>query len=688
MSDSSLFAELKKRKVVQVAAIYGVVAWGVTEIIVTVAEQLFLPPWVSTLAVIAFVVGFPIAMFLSWTFDITPDGIQRTTVTSRKGRASIIGAVALLVVCTAGLFALIKPSEQSQQFADTMPNSVAVLPFDNVGGNTDDEYLIAGLGDELRDQLSRVSGLRIAARSSSVAAQKQVLDAMSTSEKLGVAMLVEGSVRRRGNNLVVSVQLVEGDSGLVLWNETFSRTPRELLSVQQSIADQIVRQVLPGAGSPSPPPSTRSASANELMLLARYYEQEVREQPAVDVETLSKAIDLYRQASEIDPESALAQSRLAGALMYAGDFAGAEAPIFRAMTLNSELSEVQNTLGKYYWSRGIPGAGAAYKRAVELNPNNADALGDYAYWHWMQGNQEDPTRLYARALALDPLSLSRFADLGNCYAHLGFTAEALDIADRVQAMFDSAASYRLIARLMELTGQLDQSIAWTIKARDLEPDNPDHVFALAELYAEIGDFDTALLLEPEPSIGLLYKMRRYQEIIDVGEYRMIEEPDDLELRYLLAYSYLVLGKAEAAIYVLSTTGLPDTVKPEARLASDVEAFVTLIEALDAVGQTAMASEEATWWELRAHTDNDNWWILIYRACPLAVNGFNEEALDLVVRVADSPRLPWESHIRDMRCFQRFADNPRYQDMLEKVEMRRNALREQLPATLAKHGVSL
>ena len=216
-----------------------------------------------------------------------------------------------------------------------------------------------------------------------------------------------------------------------------------------------------------------------------------REQPAVDVETLSKAIDLYRQASEIDPESALAQSRLAGALMYAGDFAGAEAPIFRAMTLNSELSEVQNTLGKYYWSRGIPGAGAAYKRAVELNPNNADALGDYAYWHWMQGNQEDPTRLYARALALDPLSLSRFADLGNCYAHLGFTAEALDIADRVQAMFDSAASYRLIARLMELTGQLDQSIAWTIKARDLEPDNPDHVFALAELYAEIGDFENA-----------------------------------------------------------------------------------------------------------------------------------------------------------------------------------------------------
>jgi len=138
MSDYSLFAELKKRKVVQVAAIYGVVAWGVTEIVVTIVEQLFLPTWVSTLAVIAFVVGFPIAMFLSWTFDITPDGIQRTSITSRRGKASIIGAVSLLIVCTAGLFVLIKPSTQGPQFADAIPNSIAVLPFENVGGNADD----------------------------------------------------------------------------------------------------------------------------------------------------------------------------------------------------------------------------------------------------------------------------------------------------------------------------------------------------------------------------------------------------------------------------------------------------------------------------------------------------------------------------------------------------------------------
>ena len=107
MSRKSFFAELRERKVVQVAAIYGAVAWGATEVVVTLVQQLFLPQWVSTLAVIGFVVGFPVAMFLAWTFDITPDGIERTSVGSRRARVSIAGAALLLIAGTAGLFMLI-----------------------------------------------------------------------------------------------------------------------------------------------------------------------------------------------------------------------------------------------------------------------------------------------------------------------------------------------------------------------------------------------------------------------------------------------------------------------------------------------------------------------------------------------------------------------------------------------------
>ena len=214
MSAGSFFSELRRRKVVQAAAIYGAVAWGVTEVVVTVVEQLFLPQWVATLAVIFFVVGFPIAMFLSWTFDVTADGIRRTDVTSRRGAASIGFSMALLLAGTAGLFFLIKPGLDSRappgNVATVSPNSVAVMPFDFSGPNPDDSYLGPGLSDELRDQLGRVDGLRVAARSSSIVAVQEGADAKATALKLGVAHLLEGNMRRRGNVLRVSVQLIDG----------------------------------------------------------------------------------------------------------------------------------------------------------------------------------------------------------------------------------------------------------------------------------------------------------------------------------------------------------------------------------------------------------------------------------------------------------------------------------------------
>ncbi|MDH3439964.1 MAG: hypothetical protein OEM63_04365, partial [Gammaproteobacteria bacterium] len=113
MANRSLFSELRERKVVQVAAIYVAVAWGTTEIVVTVVEQLFLPQWVSTLAVIFFVVGFPIAVFLAWIFELTPEGIRRAEISSGRGKASIALSMLLLIAGTTGLFFLIKPTLDS-----------------------------------------------------------------------------------------------------------------------------------------------------------------------------------------------------------------------------------------------------------------------------------------------------------------------------------------------------------------------------------------------------------------------------------------------------------------------------------------------------------------------------------------------------------------------------------------------
>jgi TolB-like protein/tetratricopeptide (TPR) repeat protein len=686
----SFFAELQKRKVVQVAAIYGAVAWGVTEIVVTVVEQLFLPQWVSTLAVIGFVVGFPVAMFLSWTFDITADGIQRTDITSRRGTASIALSMVLLVAGTAGLFLLIKPSiEGVGSRPGILPNSVAVMPFDNVSGNPDDSYLSSGLSDELRDQLGRVSGLRLAARSSSRAIRVLGGDAVSNSEKLGVAHLVEGSLRRQGNLLRVSVQLVDGASGLAMWSESFDRGPSEFLSLQQEIMENIVHQLLPDSAQAVPEPATRSATANEALLLGRYYEQQVRATQEVDARVLLKAIDHYRDAVDLDPESALAHSRLAGALMYLGDIDAAEAPIFRALSLNPNLSEVQHTLGLYYFARGMPEAYVAFKRAVALGPDNADALENYAFVRWIQGIDDGVADLYRRALEIDRQSLSRYGSFGQILGNEGKTDEVLDLVGRVEQRFKGADAYRLISLLLELTGKVDEAIAWGIRARDLEPDNQDHLGWLAELYASIGDFETARKLEPMPGIGLLFKMRRYDELIDDAEILMIEEPDDVEVRYLLAFAYNPIGQYGPAVRVLVSAGLPETTMTFPRSGVEWEGYFTLMNATFGLGDLEAAQGMAGWYiDDPTHHDNPDWWIETHKACCLAVLGRDTEALDKLEQTLRSSRVAPAYVFKDSPCFQKFADDPRHQAVVEHFSARRAELRRRLPVTLAKFGVSL
>jgi len=697
MTGGSFFAELRKRKVLQAAAIYGAVSWGVTEVVVTVTEQLFLPQWVSTLAVIGFVVGFPVAMFLSWTFDITSEGIQRTSISSRRGTASIVLSITLLITGTAGLFLLIKPSiDGTEPRPGILPNSIAVLPFEDASQDADDAYLSGGLSDELRDQLGRVAELRIAARSSSVAAVERGMDAIAASGSLQVAHLVEGSMRRRGKQLRVSVQLIEGRSGLAIWSETYERGANELLNVQQAIAEEIVRRVVPDAKNVVTAPATVDADANDLLLLAQHYEYEVRSRPEIDEDKLVKAVGLYRAATEADPTSALAFSRLARALLFLGDIKSAEGAITQAMLIDPNLSEVQNTLGETYWALDMPAAAAAFKRAVELDPYNADALANYANQLWMTIGGKAPGNpragdLYQRALDNDRLSLARYAALGSYHGRQGHAAEVRPIIEDIKVLFDSVEAYRAIDYLYELIGEVDQAIAWAIRARDLEPDNPDHILRLAGLFALLGDADTALQLEPEPSIWVLYHLRRYDELIEIAEFVMIEDPGDIDTRYLLSFAHAATGNNDQAIRILGSTGLPDSVlEDRPRSTSEVEAFETLINALlgsdipdanEAGLSLAQLQEDVPWW-------GDIGWIGLYRACNYANIGKREAALEFLAKIKQSVRLRREPELRDLYCFRDYQDEPVYQSVVKDQEARRARLREKLPATLAEFGVEL
>lgn len=678
----------------QAAAIYGAVAWGVTEVLVTVVDQLFLPQWVSTLAVIFFVVGFPVAMFLSWTFDFTTEGIRRTDIRSKRGTASILASMVLLIAGTAGLFLLIKPGLQEREEARpsapvVAANSVAVLPFSSAGVNTDEANLIEGLADELRDQLARVSGMRIAARSSSIAASEQGLDAYSMSGKLGVARIVEGNVRRQGNMLRISVQLIDGASGLTEWSQTFERGPRELLSVQQAIADAVVANVLPDVGETTTEPATRNTTANELMLLARHYETQMRQREVVDQAQLLEAVRLYREAIKADPESALAHSRLAGALMYLGDLDAAESPIFKALAIDPNLSEIQNTVGEFHFARGlVADAGKAWRRATELNPNNPEALANYAQWRWLKVDVEEARVLFRRALELDPLNLERYAALGLFLLSENFFDETRALLVRIDQLFEGAPAYRVKADLLDRLGEVDRSIAWTIRARDLEPDNPDHVWKLAEYYADIGDFETAIRLDPG-GIGILFKMRQFDDVIDAAEFAMIDQPQNLWIRAILAMSYNATGRHESAIHVLKDTGIPEAVFSGWRTYEESYAYQAMENAAYALGELEFARELARFMEVEEGGRlGYHFFVTLYHACDHAILGQDDLAREDLRRAQNGLHLVVDPYLKDVPCFERFKDDPVYLETVRYFDEFRERIRERLPATLAEFGVSL
>lgn len=698
---TQVFAELGRRRVLQAALIYAAAAWSITEILSFLIDAVpVFPDWSRALVAILFVVGFPIAMFLAWRFDLGPDGIQRIHATSKEGRLTLTAASMLLICATAGLFYLIYPrvlENANQQLAGNMSqsiapaeNTIAVLPFANASEFAGDLYISEGLGDELRDQLGHIDGLRVAARASSVIFADKTVDAAGISERLGVAKLVEGTLRRQGDKLRITVQIIDGATGFQDWSQSYDKDASDLLSIQQEIAADVVARMLPGvdSGSAVVAQATFSATANDLMLLARHAFQQVQAEPVVDIDVLQRAIDLYRQATVADAKSALAHSRLGEALLYLGDVEAAEQPIYRALALNPDLSEVQNTLGLYYWLRFLPGSGDAHLRAVELNPNNADALSAYGKWLWHQQITDDSEGYFLTAVALDPMSLTRYIDLGNFYGISGQRTKALGIARQIEARFDDAAAYLVIARIYELTGDLDEGIAWALRSQAVDPGYPDAAWMLSELYARIGDFEASAYYEPENAFNVLYWERRYEEMIEHGEELVFEQPNQIQVWYGLARAYVATGRYEQAMYVLQSHGLPQNVFVDSRRANGIEALTTLADALNASGNTELAREYATWlapmFQRLIDTGSSTaWWPHLYLACTQSLLGNDERALQLLELSVQSPGLLWHPVLLDSTCFQKYQEQPTYIDAVKTIERRQANLRERLPATLQR-----
>lgn len=602
--------------------------------------------------------------------------------------------VAALVLSVPVLLLLLDPGADRADLDPPRPvaaNALAVLDFENLSGDPEVDYLSEGLGAELRSQLAGVAELQVAAALSSAAVSGAGQDdPVRAAERLGVRYLVTGAIRDGAGGLAADVQLVDGDSGLLLWSEHFQGLPTRLVDVQQGIVRGVVEQLVPDA-APQIPAVTASNSAHEHLMLARFFEEQLRDRQVIDEQLQARVIELYRRAVAADPDSALAHARLAGALLFRGDVAAAAAPIERALALDPDLSEVQYILGLYHYRRGDAAAGEAYQRAIEANPSHADATTALAMWEWHQSDFARGEVLFERAVALDPLSLARYSDLGNFYAMAGLVDEAHALAREVLERFPDSEGYSVAARIYERVGDIDVGIALATRALHLDPDARARAWQIAELYARIGDFEAARHYEPEAEPSQLFWARRYDELIDVGSDRLIDDPGDLKLYYMVAFALNAEGFHTGAVRLLRQAGLPERVLAPSRRNDGIQALATMYDALQQIGEHALAREYAEWSRDHMQTQFDtggglDWWANAYQACAFEVLGERERALERIERIPASPGLIWMPLILDVHCFRRLADEPRYQAVIAALERRMAALRAAVPAALARRGM--
>src|SRR5947208_1447635 len=314
---NNFFAELKRRNVYKVAVAYIVAGWALSQGIAQVFPVFDIPNWAIRLIVLLIIIGLPIALILVWMFELTPQGIKRTEdvdpFDSRSGQVLAVAAqqpkkrtwifvVIIGALVSIGLFFLGRysvfngaPRESEAATNSASQKSIAVLPFVDLSQAKDQEYFCDGISEEILDSLAKVEGLRVVARTSSFSFKGKNADVNEIAQKLNVQNVLEGSLRREGNRIRITAQLINARNGFHIWSDTFERELQGVFAVQDEITRSIVDALKIKLAVAPPVRTPGSTEAYELYLKGLYYSNKS------DEENLRKSLSLFQQALDRDP---------------------------------------------------------------------------------------------------------------------------------------------------------------------------------------------------------------------------------------------------------------------------------------------------------------------------------------------------------------------------------------------------
>jgi len=513
---TSFFGELRRRNVVRVAVAYAIVGWILVEVSSTVLPIFEAPDWIVQVFTFFVILGFPLALILSWAYEITPEGIKLerdvaagesiTHVTGRKLDFAIIGALVLALGFVVYNYVLV----DGEQAAGVLPNSVAVIPFENVSPNPDDAYYATGIHDEILNQLAKLSALNVIARTSMQQYANTEKSIPEIARELNVETVMEGSVRYSGGRIRITAQLNDGVTGAHLWSETYTRDFDDIFEIESDVAMNVAN-ALEAEFSLEEQASieqaiTSSTEAYELYLRANSF---IPNPIFVSPDELTRARALLDQAIELDPNFATAFVRRSG--LYRGTGSGnlRRQDLATAVELDSSLALAHALIGDEYMGafRGSE-ARQSFDRGREFGPNDPDVFSRYGFFLSVVGEYEEALHFAQRAVELDPRNpffLEHLADVHLLSGDDERAIAALQEAIAVDPAYQIA--YIVLGRIEASRGNQEQVLDYLSRGEQL---GPLGIGLIAHGYALAGLEDEAerVLAETEStSINVALAMR-------------------------------------------------------------------------------------------------------------------------------------------------------------------------------------
>ena len=457
-----LFKELQRRNVVRVAIGYVVSSWLLAQVADLVLENIDAPDWVMQTILLVLALGFPVVVFFSWAYEVTPEGIKReseidrtqsiTHVTGRK----LDRAITAVLVVALGYFAydkfVVSPAREAvlveattqavtekvvteQEESKASGKSVAVLPFVNMSEDSGNEYFADGLSEELLNMLVKIPELRVAARTSSFSFKDKDLKISEIAHELNVSHVLEGSVRKSGNKVRITAQLIKADDGFHLWSENFDRTLDDIFVVQDEIASEVTRALEVTLLGKSQADLKINPEAYSLRLKGLYFlQQRGKENNEKSVAALMQAIELepgYAQAWELLSTAYYQQIRQ-NIRTHEEGYALAMGAIDRALNLDPDQGVSWGAYGflkknlDWDWET----AKSALTKAHQLDPNSNIIRIWRASLIQTLGRLDEAIEIYQQALAVDPLNTSIHSSLGILYRKTHRLGDSIAILEK------------------------------------------------------------------------------------------------------------------------------------------------------------------------------------------------------------------------------------------------------------------